>query len=167
MTGSRIGWLIGPEDAMEAITDLVTAMTFGVPEFIQEAALFALEQGAELEERIAAPFRRRRQIALELLDAQDAVNYVPPDGAMYLMIDVRSTGLSGIEFANRFLDHAGVAVMPGESFGQAAAGHVRVALTVAEDAVRTALGRLVACAADWSSTDATRSISAQLESADP
>jgi arginine:pyruvate transaminase len=61
---------------------------------------------------------------------------------MYLMLDIRATGLSGEDFANRLLDTEHVAVMPGESFGAAAAGHVRVAMTVDDDALVAALERL-------------------------
>jgi arginine:pyruvate transaminase len=49
---------------------------------------------------------------------------------MYLMADIRATGLSGEEFALRLLDEEHIAVMPGESFGHAAAGHVRIAMTI-------------------------------------
>ena len=49
---------------------------------------------------------------------------------MFMMVDVRRTGLSGEEFAWRLLNEKHVVVMPGESFGTAAAGHIRVALTV-------------------------------------
>ena len=42
---------------------------------------------------------------------------IAPRGGMYLMLDMRKTGLSGIEFANRLLDERSIAVMPGESFG--------------------------------------------------
>ena len=59
------------------------------------------------------------------------------------MLDIRATGLTGDAFADRLLDTHHIAVMPGESFGQAAAGHVRVAMTVDDDAFKTALTRLV------------------------
>ncbi len=65
---------------------------------------------------------------------------------MYLMLDIRATGLSGQDFALRLLDAERIAVMPGESFGQAAAGHVRVALTVDDATLEAALARLVAFA---------------------
>ena len=65
---------------------------------------------------------------------------------MYAMLDLRATGMSGEEFANALLDAEHIAVMPGESFGQAAAGHVRVAMTIADDQYVDALSRLVAFA---------------------
>ena len=58
------------------------------------------------------------------------------------MLDIRETGLSGGEFATRLLDAERIAVMPGESFGQAASGHLRIALTVPEAGLRDALGRI-------------------------
>ncbi|EPX86448.1 Aspartate/tyrosine/aromatic aminotransferase [Rubellimicrobium thermophilum DSM 16684] len=62
---------------------------------------------------------------------------------MYAMLDLRATGLSGIAFAERLLEAEHVAVMPGESFGRAAAGHVRVAMTVADEVYEDALARLL------------------------
>ena len=58
------------------------------------------------------------------------------------MLDIRETGLSGDEFATRLLEAERIAVMPGESFGQAASGHLRIALTVPEAKLRDALGRI-------------------------
>ena len=143
MTGSRIGWIIGPKDVISHLVTLATHTTYGVPGFIQDAAVFALDQGTALEEKIGAPFLRRRALALEVLAGQNAVRMLPSDGAMYVMLDIRSTGLSGDDFANRLLEAHHIAVMPGESFGQAAAGHVRVAMTIDDDAFRAALLRLV------------------------
>ena len=64
------------------------------------------------------------------------------------MVDVRGTGLSGVDFAETLLDETHVAVMPGESFGAAAAGHVRVALTLPDDDFERAIDRLFAFASD-------------------
>lgn len=155
MTGSRVGWLVGPEAAIAAATDLATVTTYGVPGYVQEGALWALAQGAALEERIAAPFARRRTLALDLLARQDVVTAIPPQGAMYLMLDIRRTGLSGAAFADRLLDEARIAVMPGESFGRAAAGHVRVAMTLPDADFADALGRMLRFAADLAALPAT------------
>jgi arginine:pyruvate transaminase len=146
MTGSRVGWVVGPEAAIAHLDNLAIHTTFGVPGYIQEAAAFALGQGPGVEAALAAPFRRRRDAALALLGNQNIVNHVAAQGAMYLMLDIRATGLSGQDFALRLLDAERIAVMPGESFGQAAAGHVRVALTVDDATLEAALARLVAFA---------------------
>ena len=139
MTGSRIGWVIAPEGAIENMIDLATNTTYGVAGFVQDAALFALSQGEVFEEKIAASFKRRREIALSILQGFPNIPMIAPRGGMYLMLDVRKTGLSGIEFANRLLDERSIAVMPGESFGDSAAGHIRVAMTITDDRFGDAL----------------------------
>ena len=146
MTGSRIGWIIAPEAVIENLITLATHTTYGVPGFIQDAALYALERGAPLEAEIAAPFARRRQIAMQVLAGQNVVKHVPCMGAMYLMLDIRATGLTGEGFADALLEAEHIATMPGESFGTSAAGHIRVAMTVEDAAFREALERLLAFA---------------------
>jgi arginine:pyruvate transaminase len=142
MTGSRIGWVVGPEDMIVHLIDLAANTTYGVAGFIQEAALFALEQGVKFEEKIAAPYARRRKITLGILQGFPHVKAIDPEGGMYVMLDIRATGLSGIEFANQLLDKHHIAVMPGESFGQSAAGHLRVAMTISDAAYGKALRTL-------------------------
>jgi len=64
-----------------------------------------------------------------------------------MMLDIRATGLSGNAFAERLLDEALIAVMPGESFGNSAAGHIRVALTIPDEAFAAAFSKLLGFAA--------------------
>ena len=142
MTGSRLGWVAGPEAVIAPLIDLSTTTNYGVPGFIQDAGLFALEQGEGFEEAVAAPFRRRRALALDRLTDRPGLRVLPPEAAMYVMIDIRATGLSGIDFANRLLDAHRIAVMPGESFGASAAGHLRVALTIPDEDLARALDTL-------------------------
>jgi arginine:pyruvate transaminase len=148
MTGSRCGWIVGPEDAVGHLIDLATCTTYGVPGYIQDASTFALAQGPGFEQEIAAPFARRRMAAKKVLAAQSVVQAVPAQGAMYLMLDVRATRLSGEAFANALLDAHHIAVMPGESFGAAAAGHVRVAMTLDDTRFIAALSTLCRFAAE-------------------
>jgi len=142
MTGSRVGWVCGPEDTIAALINLATHTTYGVPGYIQDAAEFALGEGTWLEDEVGAPFKRRRAIAQDIIAGQNVVQAVPNSGAMYQMLDIRSTGLTGEDFANGLLDAEKIAVMPGESFGKAAAGHIRVALTVDDVSFADALNRL-------------------------
>ena len=148
MTGSRVGWIAGPEEMIDHLINLATHTTYGVPGYIQDAALFALDEGRWLEDEVSAPFQRRRALALDILKGQNAVGVIPAQGAMYLMLDIRATGLSGETFANRLLDRHHIAVMPGESFGRAAEGHVRVAMTVEDVAFAKALETLVTFATE-------------------
>ncbi|WP_439156339.1 pyridoxal phosphate-dependent aminotransferase [Yoonia sp.] len=143
MTGSRIGWVCAPEHVIAHLLNLATHTTYGVPGFIQDAAEFALKQGADVEETVAAPFRRRRALTLRTLEGQNMIRALPVEGAMYAMLDIRATGLTSADFADALLDAEHIAVMPGESFGDGAAGHIRVAMTIDDDRYVDALRRLV------------------------
>ncbi|MEL6242936.1 MAG: pyridoxal phosphate-dependent aminotransferase [Pseudomonadota bacterium] len=142
MTGSRCGWIIGPSEAIAHLITLATHTTYGVPGYIQDASVYALQQGDAFEAEIAEPFRRRRALASNILRGYNSIGLIPSQGAMYLMLDIRATGMNGEAFANALLDQHRIAVMPGESFGNAAAGHVRVAMTVEDSIFATALGQL-------------------------
>ncbi|WP_371153475.1 pyridoxal phosphate-dependent aminotransferase [Jannaschia sp. 2305UL9-9] len=146
MTGSRIGWLIGPEAAIADLIVLVTHTTYGVPGFIQDAAEFALSRGDAFEAAIAAPFLARRDACLAVLAEQSVVGVIPSGGAMYLMLDIRATGMSAFDFAAHLLEAHHIAVMPGDSFGKAAAGHLRVALTQPEERLIPALTTILSVA---------------------
>ncbi|PIV72782.1 MAG: aspartate aminotransferase [Rhodobacteraceae bacterium CG17_big_fil_post_rev_8_21_14_2_50_65_11] len=143
MTGSRCGWIVAPEDVTGHLIQLATNTNYGVAGFVQSAGLFALELGAAFEAEIAAPFRRRRDIVLDLVARQQAVRAIPAQGAMYAMLDIRATGMSGEAFGMALLKDHHIAVMPGESFGDAAAGHVRLALTVDDERLREAVAVLL------------------------
>jgi arginine:pyruvate transaminase len=147
MTGSRLGWIVGPRAAIDALVGLATHTTYGVPGFVQRAALWALtEGGAALEARVAAPFVRRRAMVAAALGSSRALSVHPMQGGMYAFVDVRATGLDGTGFAEGLLEERRIAVMPGESFGAAGAGHVRVAMTAPDDAFAEALAGIAAYA---------------------
>jgi arginine:pyruvate transaminase len=147
MTGSRIGWICAPSDIIEHLINLATHTTYGVPGYIQDGAEFALGEGAVLEDEVCAPFARRRLITESLLAKQNIVKGSPIQGAMYAMLDISATGLTGEGFANDLLDAHLIATMPGESFGVAAAGHIRVAMTIDDDTYTSALKTLLNFAA--------------------
>lgn len=143
MTGARIGWAIAPRALTVLMVDLAGATTYGLPGFLQDAAVYALTERAELEDVVAERYSRRRNIAVAALAGSNTLRAVPPEGGMYVMLDVRGTGLDGIAFAERLLDACAIGVMPGESFGEAAAGHIRIALTVDDAALEDAMRRIV------------------------
>ena len=148
MTGSRVGWLIAQEGIIEKLIDLATVTTYGIPGFLQDAALFGLSLGEEFEAKIGAPFRRRRALAERMFGNDPFLRMIPSSGAMYTMLDVRSTGLTGDEFAAQLIDTHRIAIMPGESFGSAAAGHVRIALTIDDAQMEEAFKTIKAFAAE-------------------
>ncbi|MEO0622757.1 MAG: pyridoxal phosphate-dependent aminotransferase [Pseudomonadota bacterium] len=151
VTGFRLGWAVAPEPVAARLWDLAIATSYGLPGFVQDAVLAGLAADCPAEAEIVTRYRTRRAAGLAALAAAGGpIRVSPPQGGMYLLLDVRATGLSGTGFATRLLEETGIAVMPGESFGEAAAGHVRVALTVPEEPLTEALGRLARFAADLS-----------------
>lgn len=142
MTGSRLGWVTGPTEMIAHLADLSNNTTFGVATFVQHAALWALNQGPAFEAEIAAPFRRRNALARRCLQGHPALHILPSEGAMYVMLDIRATGQSARTFARDLLRREAIAVMPGDSFGSAANGHIRLALTVDDSRLEQALDRL-------------------------
>ena len=133
MTGSRLGWVVAPEYVVEKLSDLACNTNYGVPGFIQDAGLYALTQMPDIEKIVAEPFNRRRKIAQKIVKEYPEIKVHPSLGGMYLMIDIRATGLNGVEFSKALLNARSIAVMPGESFGNSSAGHIRVAMTISDD----------------------------------
>lgn len=143
MTGWRCGWAVGSADVMEHVVSVSEAMMFGAQPFLQDATAYALtHEFAALDEMIAG-YEQRARLTTALLGASDAVVCHMPEAGIFVMVDVRPTGLSGEEFAWRLLADHDVATMPGESFGASGAGHIRVSLTAADDTIRTGCARII------------------------
>ncbi len=148
MTGWRVGWAVGPAELIAYMGELSISTTYGIPGFIQDAAHFALTEGTDIETGTTANYRRRRDIVVRLLEGTNGLRLVPARAAMYAMLDIRATGMTGPDFAWALLEAEGIAVLPGESFGEAAAGHVRLALTLPDAELEAALTTIVRFAAD-------------------
>ena len=142
MPGFRCGWAVGPEEFSAALLPLSETMLFGSQPFLEDATAFAL--GREFEEcrAMRAAYIRRAKVLVERLRNAPGISVHMPEGGMFVMADVRRTGLSGNEFAMGLLDAENVVTMPGESFGQAARGHIRISLTATEDEIAEASKRI-------------------------
>ncbi|WP_323155395.1 pyridoxal phosphate-dependent aminotransferase [Pseudomonas alvandae] len=146
MTGWRIGWAIGPEPLAEHLSNLSLCMLFGLPDFVQRAAQVALDQDLPEVARMREEYRQRRDLVCEALAKCPGLKPVRPDGGMFVMVDVRETGLGAQTFAERLLDGYGVSVLAGEAFGPSAAGHIRIGLVVDQVKLAAACQRIVLCA---------------------
>jgi arginine:pyruvate transaminase len=144
MTGWRAGWALGPPELAGHLIYLTLAMLYGSPGFVQDAALVALTARIDEVPELHALYRvRAAAIADELAGTPLAPRM--PEGGMFLLIDIRSTGLGGDAFARRLLDEEDVSVLPGEGFGPSAAGHVRICVTTDEARLREACRRIARC----------------------
>jgi arginine:pyruvate transaminase len=141
MTGWRLGWLTGPEDFIGLLVSLNLVTTYGLTDFVSRAAIEALNNGYGVKE-IAARYAGRRTVFLEAVRGMNDVTVRGSDGGMYVMLDVSAVEPDDEKFAWAFLDAEKVGVMPGSSFGEAAAGHIRISLCQPEDVLREAAARL-------------------------
>ncbi|QXI36532.1 pyridoxal phosphate-dependent aminotransferase [Pseudomonas xantholysinigenes] len=146
MSGWRVGWVIGPPALAGHLGNLAMAMLFGLPEFVMQAACVALEQDWPQVRRMRETYRQRRDRVCALLEGCPGVCAQRPAGGMFVMLDIRGTGLGAQAFAQRLLDEEGVALLPGDAFGLSAAGHVRLGLVLAVEALEEVCRRIVACA---------------------
>ena len=150
MTGWRIGWLTGPAEIITLMISLNLVSTYGINDFVSRAAVAALENDYGVDE-IAALYDRRREVFLEAVRGINRITVRGSEGGMYVMLDVRAVEPDCEKFAWSLLDAENVAVMPGVSFGDAAAGHIRIALTQPDDVLREAANRIRRFAASYGS----------------
>ncbi|ATP49772.1 arginine--pyruvate aminotransferase AruH [Pseudomonas putida] len=148
MTGWRVGWVVGSPELATHLENLALCMLYGSPDFIQDAAVVALNQPLPALEAMRDAYRQRRDLVCEQLAGCPGVKALKPDGGMFVMVDIRETGLSAQAFADRLLDREGVSVLAGEAFGPSAAGHIRLGLVVGAEALAEACQRIVRCAGE-------------------
>jgi arginine:pyruvate transaminase len=141
MTGWRIGWLTGPADLIRLAVNLNLVSTYGLNDFVSRAAIEALENRYGVDE-IAARYAARREIFLAEMRGFNAVTVRGSEGGMYAMLDIRAVEPDCERFAWRLLEAEKVAVMPGSSFGEAAAGHIRISLCQPDALLKEAATRL-------------------------
>ncbi len=149
MTGWRVGWLIGPEDAIKAAGNRHSHATSNVSNVPQRAALAAVvgDLSAVAEMRVA--FDRRRRLIVALLNAIPGLSCLEPKGAFYVFVNVndvigrrlhhRQVG-SSLELAEILLDEVRVATVPGEAFG--APGYLRLSYALSDEDISEAIERV-------------------------
>ena len=142
MTGWRLGWIICPNPLVKHLTNLLGAMLFGTPPFIQDAAAIALDEHLHEMANIAAPYHRRRDLVCDRLERIPNLSIYRPAGGMYVMIDVRQSGLTAHEFVSRLFESEKLSLLPADAFGPSATGHLRMTLTAPEEQLTEACTRL-------------------------
>nr|WP_221420868.1 pyridoxal phosphate-dependent aminotransferase [Conyzicola lurida] len=149
MTGWRVGWMVGPLDAMKAAGNLQSHLSSNVSNISQRAALAALTGPQDEVETMRQAFDRRRRLIVSELNKIDGVICPTPEGAFYVYPDVtgllnRSWGgvtpTTSLELADLILDQAEVAVVPGEAFGPS--GYLRLSYALGDEPLLEGVKRL-------------------------
>jgi arginine:pyruvate transaminase len=139
----RLGWVIGPPDLIRHISNLLLSVTYGSPAFLQDGALAALSTDLPEVAALHADYRRRAVMMNQLLTEAPYCRVVPPEGGMFVLLDIRDTGLSAEAFAQGLLDAERVAVLPCDGFGASAEGYLRISLGAPDDRIAEAGERIV------------------------
>jgi aspartate aminotransferase len=149
MTGWRVGWMIGPKDAIKAATNLQSHLSSNVANVSQRAAIAALsgDLGAAHEMRVA--FDRRRKLMVSMLNEIPGVVCPTPQGAFYVYPSVKGllgrslrgrTPTTSAELATLILEEAEVAVVPGEAFGPS--GYLRLSYALSDEDLVEGVSRM-------------------------
>lgn len=141
MTGWRIGYACAPEPILKAMYKLHQYIVMSAPTMGQVAALAALRAAQEDVERMRRAYDERRRVIVDGLRAAGLPTF-EPEGAFYCFPDIRSTGLTSEEFAQRLLQEERVAVVPGDAFGPSGAGYVRCSYATSLENIEEAVRRI-------------------------
>jgi aspartate aminotransferase len=149
MTGWRLGWMVGPTDAIKGAANLQSHLSSNVSNISQRAALAALSGSQDCVGEMRVAFDRRRKLIVGELNKIDGFMTPTPLGAFYVYPDVTGllnrtwggvTPTSSLELADLILDQAEVAAVPGEAFGPS--GYLRFSYALGDDALLEGMSRL-------------------------
>jgi aspartate/methionine/tyrosine aminotransferase len=149
MTGWRVGWMISPADVTKAAANLQSHLTSNVANVSQRAALAAVSGPLDAAHEMREAFDRRRRTIVKLLSEIPGIEVPTPQGAFYVYPSVRellgksirgSVAATSVELAALVLEHAEVAVVPGEAFGTP--GYFRLSYALGDDDLATGIRRM-------------------------
>ncbi|TFC02459.1 pyridoxal phosphate-dependent aminotransferase [Cryobacterium adonitolivorans] len=149
MTGWRLGWMVGPQDAITAAANLQSHLSSNVSNISQRAGIAALNGPQDDAEAMRVAFDRRRKLIVAELNKIPGIRTPTPQGAFYVYPDVTGllgrtwggvTPTSSLELADLILDQAEVAAVPGEAFGPS--GFLRLSYALGDDALLEGVQRL-------------------------
>jgi len=117
MTGWRIGYLGGPQDIVNAISNFQDHSTSNPVSISQKAAVAALSMADTFSVGMTQEFQKRRDYITKRLDKMKKISYVLPKGAFYIFCDISKTKMDSLTFCTRLLDELLMAAIPGIAFG--------------------------------------------------
>lgn len=142
MTGWRVGYVLGPADLVASVIKFQEGQVSSVNSVAQFGAAEALQGTQEPLYKMIEIYKRRRKILVDGLNDIDRISCIEPSGAFYAFANIRETGLSSWEFAERLLKEEKVVVVPGVGFGSAGEGFVRLAYAISEEEIEEGVKRI-------------------------
>jgi aspartate aminotransferase len=126
MTGWRLGFGIMPKELAARVDLLLTHSIGSTAHFTQFAGLEAITGPQDMVNVMVTEYQRRRDVIADGLNAIPGFTCQKPQGAFYVFPNITGTGMRSTELANLILEKAGVALLPGNSFGQYGEGYLRL-----------------------------------------
>lgn len=144
MTGWRIGYLLAAPELVQTIRTINENLVYSAPSISQRAAIYALELRHEMKKLYIDSYQERVYYAADRINAIPKLSVRRPDGTFYLFMNITETGLTSSEFCDKMIDEAHVIFVPGNAFGAAGEGYVRIACTVSLKKLQEAFDRIEA-----------------------
>jgi aspartate/methionine/tyrosine aminotransferase len=142
MTGWRLGWSVWPDKIIEDVTRLCVNDHSCPSAPTQIAGLAALDGPHDFLDEMMSQFTKRRKLIVEGLNSMNGIICNNPGGAFYVFPNISGTGMNGNEFADKCLNQAGVAIIPGISFGKSAKDFVRFSFANSYENIEKALEKI-------------------------
>lgn len=142
MTGWRLGYLIAPQNLVRNIQKLQQNLFICACAFIQAAGIAALQESPEVLRERFGSYNDRRLHLYKTLQKIGIAPVKPPDGAFYMLANVKEYTNDSYSFALHILEEAGVAVTPGIDFGPGAEGYIRISYACSMETLKEGLLRL-------------------------
>jgi aspartate/methionine/tyrosine aminotransferase len=144
MTGWRLGFGIMPVGLANRIQLLLTHSVGCTAHFTQFAGVEALSGPQDRVVEVVKEYQQRRDVIVEGLNRLPGVSCQKPQGAFYVFPNIKEHGKTSNEMANLILEEAGVALLPGSSFGAYGEGYLRLSYANSVENIQEALGRMKA-----------------------
>lgn len=141
MTGWRLGYVVGPQPIVAAMTKIHQYCIMSSPSTAQHAIIEAVYAGDDAIKEMREEYNHRRRVIIEGLK-NAGLDCFTPAGAFYAFPCIKSTGLSSDEFCERFLMEKHVAIVPGKAFGECGEGYVRISYAASLKDIKEAMVRL-------------------------
>ena len=126
MTGWRVGYVAAPEAYIATLNKLHQHNTTCAPSFVQRAAIVALRDEKNEVEQMVKEYQRRRDYAVQAINAIPGLSCRCPKGAFYIFINCKALGKPSAELAAYLLEKAKIALVPGGVFGAGGEGYLRM-----------------------------------------
>ncbi|MHC1750303.1 MAG: aminotransferase class I/II-fold pyridoxal phosphate-dependent enzyme [Cellulosilyticaceae bacterium] len=141
MTGWRLGYALGPEPVIAAMTKVHQYAIMCAPTTSQYAGIAAMKNGDDDVANMRTAYDQRRRILIDGFRHM-GLSCFEPKGAFYVFPCIKSTGMTSEEFCEKLLQDQKVAVVPGTAFGASGEGYVRCSYAYSVAELKEALTRI-------------------------